>query len=79
MSNVVKFLIVAHITLDVKIETMCWALGLVSLLVAKVVSSADAVMFPHCGWELDDGTWGEKVGRWLLPPWLPVRASGPQP
>ena len=63
MSNVVKFLIVAHITLDVlpvKVATMCWTLGWVCLPVAKVVSSADAVMFHHCSWEPDGGTWGER-------------------
>ena len=50
MPTVVKFLIVAHITIDtlfIKVVTMCWTFGWVCLLVAKAVSSADVVMFHH--------------------------------
>ena len=40
--------------------TVCWTLGWICLLTAKVVGSADAVTF-HChGQELDDGTGGKR-------------------
>ena len=50
MYNIVKFLIADHITLDVLFMQQCvepWAD--VCLLVARVVGSADAVMFHHHG------------------------------
>ena len=62
-SNVVKFFNSSCNTLDLlpmKVATMCWTLGWVCLLVAKVVDSADVVMFHHLSWELDGETWGER-------------------
>ena len=52
MSNVVKLFNSICNTLDLlpmKVATICWTLGWVCLLVAKVVDSADAVMFHHIG------------------------------
>ena len=61
-SNVVKLFNSSCNTLDllpIEIVTMCWTLGWVCLLVAKVANFPDVVMFHYLSWERDSKTWGE--------------------